>query len=327
MAAEAAEALRVLARLRRHRPPPASPPSPPLTLSSVWLRQGSVEAGLHGVVLGGVAGFAGAAAVLAALRTSEADALPWLLVTPAVAALAGGAGAVGAVVGFDVGGDDVSFVASTTWAGLALATAGQIAVLSGSVDVAAPAVGFATTLAGAAAGLGLGVALAPWLDVSSGDAALANSGLVWGGVLGLLGASVAGNLGSGLAFGDGVLIVGASAGAAWLAATAAHPFVDLHRLSTWLIDAGGGAGLLLGASAAAALGSAGTTAQWGVTLGGTTLGLAAGAGLAVVVDAAFADDAGAADAPPPLLTSVRPGVVRSPAGAIVPGLQVEVARW
>jgi hypothetical protein len=294
-------------------------------LSSAWLHRGSVEAGLHGVVLGATAGFVGASAVLAALRTSEAASLPWLVVTPAVTGLIGGAAAIGGAAVLDAEVDDISFVASTTWAGLGLATLLQFAVLAESGDVAAPAVGLTSILAGATAGLGAGLVLAPTLDVTSGDAALANSALVWGGTLGFLGAGVFGNATGGLSLGQGTLIMATGSGLAWLGAMAAHPFVELHRVSTWIIDAGGVAGLLLGASAAVVVSSAGSTASWGAVLGGTALGLATGAGLAIVVDDAFADDP-ATNAPPPML-SLAPGVVRAPGGGVAPGVVVEVARW
>jgi hypothetical protein len=328
-AADAAEALRVLHRLRRHRTP--APPSPPrLTLTSAWAPRGVVEAGLHGVALGGVGGFAGASAVVAGLRTSEADSLPWLVVAPAIGAAAGGAVAVAGVTLSNMPPDDIALVASTSWAGVALSTGATLAALSGSVDVAAPALGFATVLAGGAVGLVGGLVLAPSIDATAGDVAVANSGLVWGGVLGGLGAVSVRDGTAAPTFGDVALWTTAGAGAAWLSALALHPWLSLHRVSAWLVDAGGVAGLLLAASALAAtgqsvVGSPGSVSA--VLFAGTSAGLAAGAVAAVHVDARFGAGFEDPAAPPPLLSRIVPAVLPTPAGRTAAGVIVEVARW
>jgi hypothetical protein len=331
-AAAAAEALRVLVRLRRHRS--ASTPAPatsPLTLSSAWLQRGVVEAGLHGVVLGGVAGFVGASAVAAGLRTSEADSLPWLVVAPAAGAVVGGALATAGVVATNAAPDDIALVASTTWAGLALATGLQLSFLSGSPDVAAPALGFSTMLLGTVTGLGAGLAIAPYIDATAGDVALANTALVWGSVLGVQAASMAVAAGNSLDFGEIALWTTTGGGAAWLVTLALHPLFSLHRLSTWLIDAGGVAGFLLAGSALVATASTFTTngpllIAGGLTAG-TVVGLVAGGIAATFVDAQLSDDVNDADAPPPLLSRVLPAILPTPAGRTAAGVVVEVARW
>lgn len=329
-AEDAAEALRVLQRLRRHRPTPPAPEPPRLTLTSAWLQRGVVEAGLHGVALGGVGGFVGASAVVAGLRTSEVDSLPWLVAAPALGALAGGAIAVAGVTLSNAPPDDVALVASTTWAGLALSTGAQLAALSDSVDVAAPALGFATMLLGGAVGLVGGLVLAPSLDATAGDVALANSGLVWGGVLGGLAAASASAAGRTLAFGDVALWTTTGAGAAWLATLALHPWLSLHRLSTWLVDAGGVAGCLLAGSAlvaiSASVGSSSAIAP-GVLTAGAVAGLVAGGVAAVFVDARFGATFDDATAPPPLLSRIAPAVLPTPGGHLAAGVVVEVARW
>lgn len=329
----AAEALRVLVRLRRHRS--GSTPAPattPLTLSSAWLQRGVAEAGLHGVVLGGVAGFVGASAVAAGLRTSEADSLPWLVVAPAVGAVVGGATAVAGVVATDAAPDDIALVASTTWAGLGLATGLQLSFLSGSPDVAAPALGFSTMLLGTVTGLGAGLALAPYVDATAGDVALANTALVWGSVLGLQAASMAAAAGNSLDFGEVALWTTTGGGAAWLVTLALHPLFSLHRVSTWLIDAGGVAGFLLAGSALVATASTfrtnGPLLVTGGLTAGTVVGLVAGGVAANFVDAQLGDDVDhQAAPPPPLLSRVVPAILPTPAGRAAAGVIVEVARW
>lgn len=329
---DAAEALRVLTRLRRHRAAPTDrPPATPLTLTSVWLQRGVVEAGLHGVVLGGASAFVGASAIAAGLRTSEANSLPWLVAAPALGAVVGGAGAVAGVVATDAAPDDVALVASTTWAGLLLSTGLQLALLSNSVDVAAPALGFSTILLGTAAGLGGGLVIAPIVDATAGDAALANSALVWGGVLGALTVATSMAAGATLDFADAALWTTTSAGAAWLATLALHPWLSLHRLSTWLVDAGGVAGFLLASSAAAAV-APGMSGNSGLFVGstltvGTLAGLVVGVAAASAVDARFGAGFDDVAAPPPLLSRLAPAMLPTPAGGVAAGVVVEVARW
>ena len=329
-AAAAAEALRVLQRLRRHRPTPP-PASPRFTLSSAWTQRGVVEAGLHGVALGGVGGFVGASAIVAGLRTSEADSLPWLVAAPAFGALVVGATAVAGVTLTNTAPDDIALVASTTWAGLALSTGLQLSMLYGSVDVAAPALGFSTMLMGGALGLGAGVVLAPYLDATAGDVALANSGLVWGGVLGGLGAVTAAAIGNAwLEFGQTALWTTTGAGAAWLATLALHPWLHLHRLSTWLVDAGGVAGLLLAGSGVIAFNGAFSGSPTLIPLGlaaGAVGGLVVGGLAAAFVDARFDDSLDDEGVPPPLLSRVAPAVLPTPEGHAAAGVIVEVARW
>jgi len=330
-AADAAEALRVLVRLRRHRPAPSSPAVPHFTLTSVWAQRGVVEAGLHGVVVGGVGGFVGASAIVAGLRTSEADSLPWLIAAPVVGALLGGAMAVAGVTLAAASPDDIALVASTTWAGLLLSTGLQLSMLYGSVDVAAPALGFSTMIVGGALGLGAGVVLAPYVDATAGDVALANSALVWGGVLGALTVSTSMATGATLDFADAALWTTTSAGALWLATLALHPWLSLHRLSTWLVDAGGVAGFLLASSVAVAVAprmSGNSGLFVGSTLtAGTLAGLVVGGVAAVAVDAQLGDSFDDDGAPPPLLSRVAPAVLPTPEGHTAAGVVVEVARW
>ena len=323
--ADAVEAERVLARLQRHQPAPPPAPVAAPRVESVDARAfvvgGQLEAGVNGALFGGVVGFTGAAGVLSGLRSSEKDAVPWLLSAPALGAILGASAGVAAVEWLDADADDVAFVASSTWAGTALGLTLQLAIFSESSDVQAAPLRFFTTLGGGVLGLGLGAGLAPFLDVKSGDAALANDGLLWGSVLTAL---VLGSVQpQGIDFGVVVVTVGAGGLLSWGTLLAVHPLLGLHRASTWLIDVGGVLGLMggavLGGFAATAM-QDGRAFLPGVTVG-TLLGLGVGVVSAVVVD----QSTHKAFAPPAPLT-LAPTVLPTSTG-FAPGVTLQVALW
>ena len=325
---DAVEAELVLARLQRHLParpideisaaPSRSHVSTVVVSAGNWAPH--LEAGVHGAVLGGIAGFTGAAGVLSASRTSEDEAFPWLLSAPALGVIVGAGAGVAAVEWLDADADDVAFVASTTWAGVALGFTLQLAIFADSGDVQAAPLRFFTTLGGGALGLGLGAGLAPFLDVESGDAALANGGLVWGSVLA---AQALGSVGgAGLDFATSTIVVGAGGLLSWGVLTALHPLLRLHRASTWLVDVGGVLGLMggavLGGMASSVVGGAAFVPVW--TLG-TAAGLSAG-----VVSALIIDKSTRSAFEPPAPLAVAPTFFPT-RGGHAPGVVVRVALW
>ncbi len=320
---DAASAELVLGRLQRHVPEPAAARTPhpqSIDIRPVFVGGGPLEAGINGALFGGLVGFTGAAGVLSALRTSETEAFPWLLAAPALGVAIGAGGGVAAVEGLGADADDVAFVSSSAWAGTALGLTLQLAVFAESRDVQAAPLRFFTTLGGGLVGLGLGVGLSPFLDVEAGDAALANSGLLWGSALSAL--ALASVQGVGLDFGATTLVVGAGGLLAWGGLVALHPFLRLHRLSTWLVDVGGVVGLLGGAVLGSIVGLVGGGSAFFATW---TLGTAVGVGLGAV-GAVVVDDTAhrAFDPPPPL--AIAPAVFLTPRGQ-APGVVLQVALW
>ncbi|MDP2343713.1 MAG: hypothetical protein Q8O67_22330 [Deltaproteobacteria bacterium] len=320
--ADAVAAEAMLQRLDRHLHPPVvtAPPIAPPPAPRPFAAGGHVEAGLNGALFGGLIGFTGAAGVLSGLRTSDDEALPWLLSAPALGLVIGASAGVGAVEFFDASDDDVAFVSSSGWAGTALGLTLQLSIFADSRDVQAAPLRFFTTLGGSVLGLGLGLGLAPFLDVESGDAALANSGLAWGSVLSAM--ALGSVRGAGLDAAGITVVVGGGGLLTWGALIAVHQLLSLHRVSTWLIDLGG----VLGFMGGAVLGGIAGVASGGVlflpvwTLG-TATGIALGVASAFVVD----DAARRAFAPPAPL-AFSPAFFPTREG-YAPGVSVQVARW
>lgn len=324
---DVAEALRVLDRLQPHVDPRESETPEPAAAGKWDAKQfvvdGHLEAVVHGAAFGAFAGFTGAAGVLSATRTSEKDALPVLLAAPAIGLVAGAAAGLGAVSASGASADDVAFVASTMWATTALGYTLQLAVFADSTDVQAAPLRFFTTLSAGALGLAAGVGWAPFLDVSAGDAALANSGFFWGG---LLTAATSLTLQSGGVVVDPavtLMIVGGGALVSWGGLMALHPLVRLHRVSTWVIDIFGAFGVVAGGAFGIIAAVGGGGGLVGPTTFTATLALSLGVG---GVTAFLVDDFAhrSLDTPPPLAFS--PAFFRTRSG-LAPGVVVEVARW
>lgn len=252
------------------------------------------EAMVHGALGGAGAGFLVAATVASATRDSEADTLPWLIAAPAVGGLAGAAGGWGLARALDPAIGDLRLATSTMWMGATQGFLLQWIVFDQSPDVGATPLRFVTMLGGGMLGLGAGAALAPLVDIDDGDVAVAHSAALWGGVLTtitLVGVSDYVRTPSQVAT---LAVVAGGIGVPYLAALACHPFIDLERWPTFLIEGGGAAGLLIsGAFLAATTGSLQTNqALLGAVLGvGTAAGLAVGATAAVMVSSAVQHEA------------------------------------
>ncbi len=260
---------------------------------SALVQSGAPELVFHSAAYGGVAGFLAAATALSATRISEVDSLPWLIGAPAFGILTGGAAAAIAAYGLALDAGDAALVSSMLWTGSAWGVALQLLMFDQRNDVGHIPLRFSTVL-GAGVGLGaLGAAAAWGLEIDPGDVGVLNSAALWGAVLGGLSWFTLGSSGLIVAppgdpigsFPTAVSVVLAASVLPWSAAFALHPFLALERPATWLIEAGGIAGVLSGLALMAFFSDAGLPSGVypGMVTVTTGLGVAAGAAGAVLV--------------------------------------------
>jgi hypothetical protein len=120
-----------------------------------------------------------------------------------------------------------------------------------------------------------------------------------------------------------LMVIGGGAVVAWGGLMALHPFVGLHRVSTWVIDLFGAFGVVAGGAFGIIAAGTGGGVQAGLAMFTATLAVSLGVG---GVTAFVVDDftRRSLDTPPPLAFS--PIFFRTRTG-IAPGVVVEVARW
>lgn len=251
------------------------------------VESGRAEALLNGAAAGAGGGFLLSATFFSANRTiNEQDSLPWLLASPAVGAVAGAAGAWALVESGAPSTGDIAFVSSTMWNGAAQGLLLQTAVFDGNAEVSSTPLRFVTVLGGGAIGLASGIALSPFLDVTQGDAAVANSAALWGGVLTAFGMGFFGASGTQITLGQGALVLAAGSTVPYVAVVVAHPYLNIERWPSWLIEGGGVGGLLVTSAFMGVLNTTGSLngqAAFVFLGGGTAAGLAAGTAAAVIV--------------------------------------------
>lgn len=296
VATELAHAARAL-----EAPPLADEPAGPEVSVSKLVETGAPELVLSGAAYGGVAGFLTAASALSATRISQVDSLPWLIGTPALGILAGGAAAATAAYSLELDAGDAALVSSSLWVGTGWGVGLQLALFDQADDVGHVPFRFATVLG---TGLGLGVigAASAWaFDIDPGDVGLSNSAAIWGAVLSGLAYATPGT--SGLitlepghpaATLPGVVSVMLTASVLpWALVLSLHPFLDVPRAATWLVEGGGLAGIFVGFALTSLLSNTGLpTAAVPATVTVTTaIGVATGTALTFV----FADAAAALD--------------------------------
>lgn len=259
-------------------PAEAAPAPPSMTPVDVW-SSGKGEAMIHGTLAGGTAGFLLAATGFSTARTSERDSLGWLIAAPAAGAVAGALGASALVGATAASPGDIALVSSTLWMGTVQGLTLQLALFEDAREATAASWRFATVLGGGALGLASGLGLASVVEMSPGDVAVANSAGLWGGVLTTLALQSWGNAVGGISVPSAALAIGGGALIPWATAIALHPFIDVDRSASWLIEAGGAAGFLVGSGLAAAAssglpmdGSATVAIIGGATAAGVTMG-------------------------------------------------------
>ncbi|HEY4223283.1 MAG TPA: hypothetical protein VGO62_18120 [Myxococcota bacterium] len=245
---------------------------------------GAAEALGHGLALGAGAGFVSTATYFATTRTDQRDSLPWLLASPVVGAVAGAALSTGALALMHPTPVQISFAASTAWAGASQGFVLQLGVFDDSA--AAAPLRLITILAGGALGLASGVALAPFLDASTGDIAVANSMYLWGGALALEVVLAFDPLALTHRSASSAFLVAGGAFVPYAIALACAPLLHIERAPSWLIDAGGAAGFLVAAAFVVAAQQQSPGAFWAA---GTAAGVVAGTAAAVVVSDAGPD--------------------------------------
>jgi hypothetical protein len=256
--AERATALEMATVLEKWHPaPPAPPPPPPPAEPRGLLESGAAEAMLHASAAGLGGGFLASATLFSSTRQSKNDTLPWLIGVPAAGAIAGAAGAYVLVENLHPTTGDISLVASTMWIGAFEGVMLQLSVFNESFTVSATPLRFATVLGMGTLGLAAGVGLAPLLDVTQGDVAVANSAALWGGVATGLAMAAYATDGRSITPAQWPLLLGAGALLPYVGAIAAHPLLEIDRWPSFLIDAGGVTGLLLSGTAVAFLAQAG----------------------------------------------------------------------
>ncbi|MBI1945457.1 MAG: hypothetical protein HYS27_07160 [Deltaproteobacteria bacterium] len=280
----------------------AAAPTTPLTPStpreqlkvSELVDESSGEAMVHGAAGGAGAGFLVSAAIASATRASEQDTIGWLIAAPAAGGVVGALGGYVAERGLRPSVGDLRLATSSMWMGATQGFLLQWAVFDQSADAGAVPLRFLTILGGGALGLGAGAALSPLVDVEDGDVAVAHSAALWGGVLttivltGTAGSWMSGNVPVVLA------VIAGGIGVPYLGALAAHSALEIERWPSFLIDAGGAAGLLVTTAfitvtnAALLPNSAAVAAALTV---GTTAGLAIGSVAAWYVSAAVRQEA------------------------------------
>lgn len=261
----------------------------PVSLSGL-VESGHAEALVHGAVAGGTGGFLLAATLFSTTRQSEQDTLPWLVASPAVGAVAGAAGAWALLEVAEPTTGDIALASSAMWMGATQGFMLQLAVFDQNQEVSSTPLRFLTVFGGGAVGLASGVALSPFLDVTQGDAAVANSAAFWGGVMASYGLAYLGSSGTFTSTPQIVLALSAGSTLPYLAVLAAHPYLSIERWPSWLIEAGGAGGFLVSAAAIGVLGS-----QTGINgpivvavMGaGTLSGVVAGTAAAYVVSSQF----------------------------------------
>lgn len=264
---------------------------------SALVESGAPELVLSSSAYGGVAGFLGAATLLSATRISEFDSLPWLVGAPAFGILAGGAAASAVAYGLPLDAGDAALVSSNLWLGSAWGFSLQLIIFDQRDDVGHIPLRFASILA---SGLGLGAlgAAAAWgLDVDPGDVGLMNSAALWGPTLASLTwltLATAGNFGEGPGaptdLPSVVTLLLASSILPWSATFALHPFLDVERPATWLIEAGGVTGLFSGLALMTLLSTSGLPAYAfpAILTTTTALGVVSGTAVAFLVSDALA---------------------------------------
>lgn len=278
---------------------------------SALVDSGAPELVLSSAAYGGVAGFLGVATALSLTRISETDSLPWLVGAPALGILAGGAAAAAAAYALPLEAGDAALVSSSLWTGTAWGFALQLLVFDQRDDVGHVPLRFATIL-GSGLALGSFGAAASWgLELDPGDVGLMNSAAFWGPLLGGLTWLTIGTSGAIVvepgspvaSFSTFVSIVLASSILPWSALFALHPFLDVERTATWLIEGGGAAGFLAGLSLMVFFSSAGlpTFAYPTMLTAMTAVGVAGGAALSFLVSDSLRD-IGFGDLTAPLLS-------------------------
>lgn len=257
-----------------------------LSIASL-VESGRAEALLHGTAAGATGGFLLSGAWFSTSRQSEQETLPWLVAAPAAGAVIGAAGAWALVEVTQPTTGDVAFASSTMWLGAAQGVMLELAVFDGSSEVSSIPLRFVTVFGGGAVGLATGVALSPFLDVTQGDAAVANSAALWGGVMSTFALSYIGAGGGGaLSVPQTMLLLSAGSTVPYIGAIAAHPYLTIERWPSWLIEAGGAGGFLVAGAVVTVIGSqSGLNGQTAIALlgAGTLAGVVTGAGAAWAV--------------------------------------------
>ena len=241
---------------------------------------GRAEALLHGAAGGTAGGFLLAGAIASTMRASEQSTLPWLLASPALGAVVG---TTSAWLLLDAGAPnpgDVALITSAMWTGAAEGFLLQLSVFDGSREASSIPLQFVTVLGGGLVGLAGGALLAPLVDVTTGDAAVAHSALLWGGVMTGFGFAAVCVQGCAIDNSQRTLAVVAGSALPYLAALVLHPLIDIERWPSWLIEAGGAAGFLTGAAALTVFASSGVDPRLAISIVGATTLMGVGLGSA-----------------------------------------------
>jgi hypothetical protein len=266
---------------------PLAPAEPALAdVALARFNDGTAEGVVQGAALGAAGAFLITAAAQSAARFDKFDALPWLIAGPVIGGAAGAIAALLVIVGFDVDPGDVAIVPSATWIGGITTLAVLIALFHDTTDIRFVPVQYLLALGGGAAGAAAGIAAASIFDITQGDTALANSAALWGGVLTALALAISPN-GRDVPGVAGVIALGVSV--PYLVVVAAHSKVEINRFATWLIEAGGAGGLLMGG--AVLIATNGRVDPPVVMLTSTAIGVGVGTALAIVTDTVL-DEAG-----------------------------------
>ncbi len=296
--------------------------APQLSLSDL-VDSGRAEGMLHGTVAGAGAGFLAAATLFSTTRTNQSDSLPWLLASPAVGAIGGAVGSFFLLQNTRPDAGDIALSASTMWTGATEGFFLQLAVFDQSPDVSTVPLRFATVLGGGVLGLGAGLGLSPFVDATPGDVAVANSALVWGGVLTGFGLATLTSARVQLTTPQVSFALLTGSLVPYGVALACHPLLDIERWPSWLIEAGGAGGMLVSAAFIAVVASS-TSVDGAVGFGfvgaGTAAGVVAGGTAAYFVSKAAHD--GTAGEPAERTASLAPTVLVDDERRAVPGLAV-----
>lgn len=279
----------------QQRAPQTSTSSPASELSMTKvLDSGAPELILTSTLFGGAQGFVAMAILQSAVRTSTEASFPALVAAPILGAAAGLGLSFAGLKYLHPSPGDIALMSSAMVLGTSYGVVAQgLWEISEADDVRHIAQRvpwrFALVLGTGLAATAAATGVSPYLDISTGDVALANSGALWGAVWPLLGMyALQPNFATDMA---PVMIPFASSVLGYSALLALSPLVELSRPVVWLIHAGGLLGLMVGAGASPVLSLlSGNPQAVPVTLWtGTSLGLVAGLAGAFVLNDQLTD--------------------------------------
>ena len=302
-------------------------PAQPFSVSE-FAQSGLPELVLTSTAFGGVSGFVAAATMLSALRTSTDDSTPVILARPLLGAVGGLATSSLLSWWLQPTPGQAALFSSSMWLGTAYGIVLQYALFDGLAPLHSERPEhetpwrFVTVLGSGALALGTAALGSRYLPIDPGDVGLINSAALWGSLVPLFGA-----LSAGVPFSNnGVAIPVFLLATSLLAvdgAVIAAPWVKVPRPATWLIDAGGVLGMLVGLATwpVLAAGGASNSALMGYTFtAATAAGVMAGTVGCLLLGNLLGDDTKLAGLPPPLLAPVLLPDPDHPERSPLPGL-------